>query len=35
MWGRERVKVEESVEKLAKMYYFQISPQILITEGNF
>ena len=35
MLGKEMLKIEESVEKLAKMHYFQISPQILINEGNF
>ena len=31
MWGRER----DQLENWHKMHYFQISPQILITEGNF
>ena len=36
MWGRERVKVEKSVEKLSQNALFsKFSPQILITEENF
>ena len=35
MWRREKVKVEESLGKLAKKALFQIFSQTLITEENF
>ena len=35
MWGRARVKVEETVEKLSQSALFSNFPQNFIPEGNF